>query len=105
MIVLPLFILSTLNLVLGLLRILVLIHHDVVGFGAVEQLGQDWLNIVLKVSPSHFSITLYFPLWSLRKSPDNSCRLRTSEFQFLQQNFLSSHSLYSSIQSPPSSPL
>lgn len=56
MVVLLLFILSTLNLVLGLLRIIAFIHHDIVGSGEAEQLGQDWLNI-LKVSPSHFSIS------------------------------------------------
>lgn len=45
-VVLLLFIFSTLNLALGFLRIRAYIHHDVVGSGAVQQLGQDWVNIL-----------------------------------------------------------
>ncbi|KAF9459966.1 hypothetical protein BDZ94DRAFT_1311926 [Collybia nuda] len=46
MVVLSIFVLSTVNLALGLVRILALINHDFIGTGAVEQLGQDWLNII-----------------------------------------------------------
>ncbi|KAF9460001.1 hypothetical protein BDZ94DRAFT_1266871 [Collybia nuda] len=46
LVVFSIFVLSTLNLAMGLLRTLALLNHDCLGAGLGEQLGQDWLNVV-----------------------------------------------------------
>lgn len=49
--VLLLFIFSTINLALGLLRILAFLRQDVLRSGSIQRLGQSWANI-LKVFSS-----------------------------------------------------